>query len=686
MITNINSTVIYISESGNDGYSGYIPIPDGLGGGPIRGIPRLLEMIHTMRSSGVMQPVSVRFMGDYHLNSPICIGPRIFSAGCGHLETIFSVNEEIKNITFESYGEKRARLIGGRHLSGFKDDTFNGVKCLSLHIPEVQNGSWNFTDLYVNGKASKRTRYPKTGALDAVTTELPNGAFFEGSKWFIAKKEDLEGVDGIENATVSFYHYWIDEHSPVESYDKESGKIVMVNRSRFNTTVSYNVNPKNPPLAASDLHFYLENIPQTFSDAGEWYLDVPKGMLYYIPEDGQDAGNIEVLAPTVEQIAKIYGTADNKTGGIRFRNIDFVCSKGDYTSKANGVGGSGDSEEGYAADAQSVWNAYGAVSFKYAEDCGLYNCNLTCLGIHGVEIAHGCEGVRVENCTFKNLGGGGVKIIGKAASDETLTEKSNTSHCIIRGNTIENCGRRHAAACGVLVLHSSHNEIAENEISYLDYTGVSVGWVWGYNKSATYGNIIRNNHIHHIGMGNLSDMGGIYTLGSQNGTVIEGNIIHDIRSEHYGGWGIYPDEGSSYILIENNIVYNTNCDCFHQHYGSHNTVRNNIFAFGGQAIVRLSRREEHTGAIFEDNVFITDGTPVYAFGTSGEHMYPGPCLRATRNKVWDVSGKPFMLAMGGDDNKKMSLEEWQNVYGLDEGSLVELPENIVIDGKTIKAK
>ena len=62
MITNINSTVIYISESGNDGYLGYMPVPDGFGGGPIRGIPRLLEMIHTMRSSGVMHPISVRFI------------------------------------------------------------------------------------------------------------------------------------------------------------------------------------------------------------------------------------------------------------------------------------------------------------------------------------------------------------------------------------------------------------------------------------------------------------------------------------------------------------------------------------------------------------------------------------------------------------------------------------------------
>ena len=43
-----------------------------------------------------------------------------------------------------------------------------------------------------------------------------------------------------------------------------------------------------------------------------------------------------------------------------------------------------------------------------------------------------------------------------------------------------------------------------------------------------------------------------------------------------------------------------------------------------------------------------------------------------------------MLAMGGKEDKRLSLDEWQNAYGLDEGSTVELPENIVIDGKSVK--
>ena len=95
-------------------------------------------------------------------------------------------------------------------------------------------------------------------------------------------------------------------------------------------------------------------------------------------------------------------------------------------------------------------------------------------------------------------------------------------------NEITNYGRIHAAACGVLVMHSGRNRVAHNHIHDGYYTGISVGWTWGYRESPAKENIIEFNHVHTIGQGMLSDMGGIYTLGPQPGTVVRGNYFHDV--------------------------------------------------------------------------------------------------------------------------------------------------------------
>ena len=649
-----NSSTIYLSQKdGDDHYSGFAPVADFTGTGPVKSMERVMDMLWNMRACGVLQPITVKIMGDYYLNSPIGVG---FSFA----NHFFDRSHKMKNITFESFGETRSKIIGGKRLTGFQKDTFNGIDCISLYIPEVKNRKWTFSDLYVDGKRADLTRYPKEGSLRAKDTENPNPPHFQcGSKWFIADPKDLSQIDDVENTLISFYHYWIDEHSPVESYDPKTGKLSMKLRSRFQISANYERN------GTMDLNYYLENVPCTFSTPNEWFLDVKKGMLYYIPKDwSTPIEDLVIYAPTQKQLVRVTGTSENPVAGIRFRNLDFLCSKGDYESMDR-FGGDPNAppSEGFAADAQSLYAAYGAISFSYAEDCSLTDCSICCVGLHAVEMNHGCRNIRVENCRMENLGGGGVKIFGREVQEEPEKESTN---CVVRGNLIRNIGKRFAAACGILVIHSSHNEISDNEICYTDYSGISVGWVWGYKESTTYGNLIRNNHIHHIGMGKLSDMGGIYLLGPQNGTVVEGNHIHDVNSAHYGGWGIYTDEGSAYITVEKNVVYNCKSQCYHQHYGQYNTVRNNIFAFGGQHIVRMSRSDAHTGILLENNLLITDNKPIYDCFDS-EFKGSILSLRSSNNKIWDIGREEPTMVAFRDHGKEISLtlSEWQTATGLD---------------------
>ncbi len=659
MLNFSNTATIYVSQkTGNHLNTGFLPKEDNLGNGPLKSIEQAFEKAYQLRCAGNFRPITVKILDDeYFIDNTMDFD---VSKMCGK----YKDNECICGVTVEPCGD-RCKIVGGRRLEGFLNDEFNGKKCFSVHIPEVLNGEWAFTDLYVDGRRAKLTRYPKEGTLRCVDTEYNTGEQFTHSEWFIAKKEDLESIKDVESAIVSYYHYWIDEHSPVKSYDRESGKLTMEYKSRF--LISNRYDETDGQITAANLEYYLENIAEAFSNPDEWYLDKKTGMLYYIPRnEEQTPDSITVYAPTVDKILNLCGTSELKIRNIYFRDIDFVCSRGDYVSVSADICENPEMDGKYASDCQSVANAYGAINFTYSKNCGMENCNFENLGVHGISIEQGCSDIEIKNCKISDIGAGGIRIFGGSAGCEATDE---THHIKVNNCSITSCGRRYAAGCGILANHVHNSEFSDNEISYLDYSGISVGWVWGYGASNTYDNKISRNHIHHIGMGKLSDMGGIYMLGKQRGTLISENVIHDCLGSHYGGWGIYTDEGSSFMRIEKNIVYNISSDCYHQHYGSNNVVTNNIFAFGKRAVLACSIDELHASLLVEKNILITDNRPVFC--TSKEEKGFNSALMSHHNLIYDVSGRePVMFNCRGRD---FTFSEIQKL-GMEEGSVVKNPK------------
>ena len=171
----------------------------------------------------------------------------------------------------------------------------------------------------------------------------------------------------------------------------------------------------------------------------------------------------------------------------------------------------------------------------------------------GVAIAKGCRGIKLNGCEISDTGAGGIYI---GFDIRQVKEAGVPERDVPRDNVISNClitslGHVHPAAVGVWMAQTSNNKILKNEISYVSYSGVSMGWTWAFDPNYTKNNYIAHNYIHHVAQ-TLGDAAGIYSLGDCEGSVYDGNYIDQI----YKGEGVYGvvdamgfDECSSKICL-----------------------------------------------------------------------------------------------------------------------------------------
>ena len=679
---------LYLSPDGNDSWSGSVPEAAADGSdGPLASFAGARNRLRQIRQSAydpgcaacqrLDGSVTVHVRGGvYPIDTPLEFTP-----------------EDSYPVTFCPLGDGRPILDGGKRVGGWSKTDVNGRCCWLADLPEVRAGDWDFRQLFVNGRRALRPRLPRTGLFrmaEVPDMPLPNSWGGGGYTRFVANEGDVTAFRNLNDIEVVYLHFWIEERSPVQSFDPESRLVTMAR-------------PSQAPLVGAHgaelADYYLDNVFEALSDPGEWYLDRAEGKLYYLPRDGETPETAEVWAPRCLQLVGLLGDPARgryvehlRFSGITFRHTDWRHPGEDDrpimgswrvspTAPGDRSSGMGHARGDKAAAAQAACDIPGVIALEGARFCTVQNCTVEHAGWYGIDIGEGCEHVDIVGNQLRDLGAGGVKINGAAAGDAEVVAR-RTGRCVVADNEITAGGRVFHSAVGVLSMNASQMAIVHNHIHDLFYTGVSCGWVWGYADNISRDNLIAHNHIHDIGQALLSDMGGIYTLGVQPGTVLRNNLIHDVHSAHYGGWCIYPDEGSSHILIEHNVCYDSDRSSFHQHYGRENVIRNNIFAFGGEAVCTYTRREPHRGFTFERNILVTSGRPVWnSAQCDSEHG-----LRPERqrmvcdlNLVYDVAGGELTIA---SRERVHPFSAWQEA-GLDSHSLIADPGFVDLDGRDL---
>lgn len=682
--------VLHVSPQGHDSWNGFHARanPDRTDG-PLATLDGALRAARLMRQQNTISgPIAVQVAaGHYRLRSPLRLGP----ADSG--------------LHFRAEGE--VILDGTVPVTGWEGCEVNGVAAWKADVRHLTAGRPMPRSLFVNGRRCPRPRFPRDGWL--VIEDVPDhrgtfGLFDAAASRFVVPEGAFDpawrnpsAIEAIVN------HLWVEERMPVESYDPLTRLLSSTHRSIFSLR---NLGWMGDTPCAK---FHFENVFEALRSPGEWYFDAGDSSLYYLPRPGEIPGSTLVELPLLRQLVRVHGVTDANEPvrdvhfeGFTFKGTDWLPSEGwgkwwdpetpphlwrprdsfSHFDQSDLARTGLPPTDHVASVPQAAHDLPGVVSYESARDCSLTDCTLLGLGFYAIDVRYGCEGLRFEGNLIEDVGGGGVKIDGAGAAGDN---RMRTRRIHVGDNTIQSCGRVFPASVGVLVCHADHCVIEHNAIRDLFYTAISVGWTWSYAENPSRGHLIQFNDICGIGQGRLSDMGGIYTLGVQPGTIIRGNRIREVRGSHYGGWGIYLDQASSFITVEGNLVHHTNSQCFNEHWGRQNVVRDNIFALSASECVQLCREESENsvvyppkGCLFLRNILVTRGRAVFK---DSMNYFGAGILDSDLNLFWDVeqSDEPLYCAftpwpgvVGVHGDREMSLRD-ARALGLELHSLAADP-------------
>ncbi len=421
---------------------------------------------------------------------------------------------------------------------------------------------------------------------------------------------------------------------------------------------------------------------------GQWFLDrsASPWVLSYLANAGEDPNTDEVVVPQTA-VASPQVLLGNGLRYVQFSQLQF--SHDNYTDAAAGYT--------YTRLDLPVTSAVSCLNCQNVSFDGDVIAHTSGSGIDFTTCLAVDSGTPVSPCPFANASGvsahdafnngviydvGAHGIRNGRLADSVNDRDTNLPQFLtVQNNLIVGVGRVIAKAFPVAQGCGHDNAYAHNEVSDSYSGGFNIGALNcppHAGEHGSFNNVVSFNRASDLGQGISNDFGCVYFNVATNTFVPTGNqalnnICHDINdatasgdANGFGGQGIYIDNFTGAVLVQNNLVYRStsapmNLTSGPSLAGVPVTIKNNIFAYGRTRMISIGLPWA-TGACpgevlkltASNNIFLFDrkDTSAPAFYVQGGCTYT--CASATvgqggamftayedyaQNDYWRVDGQ-----------------------------------------------
>lgn len=545
-----NQKTFYVAPSGSDNNDGSFEAP-------FKSLTKAKKAVREINGTMTGDIAVCLRAGTYQLNNTLNFG--VEDGGNGN-----------HYVRYVAYPDEHPLITGGIPITGWTlYDEKNNIWC-------AKGVESRFRQLYVNGKKGVRACFPNVDAngnhdFVRLTKVDTFGRAFDVASEYVA---DWKNFDKVE---MHLMIAWADNILRLEKKQNYGNVTKLIPRDPERTRLFRRKYPmlgvafmSNPPRQQV---FYLENAYEFIDAEGEWYLDESSNTLFYKAREGENMNTAVVVAPRLNTLFNIQGNdTKSKVGYLSFEGLTFAHStfmrpsnEGFLNLQAGMYNIEVIEENGLLGSNKFLlWRPEAGFRVENAHHINIEKNVFTQMAATGLDLVSGTKDDVIQGNVFMNLGGTGI-MVGKFSQD-SLTEihipynpTDKEEICtgdLIKNNYIHHVTTEIQGGVGIGGGYPRDILIEHNELAYMNYSGISVGFGWTKQPTAMNHNRINWNRIHHVSQ-LLADCGPIYTLSNQGyDGEIQYNYISDVSGSKYADYWVLPiylDEGSSGFDVSHNV-------------------------------------------------------------------------------------------------------------------------------------